>query len=90
MGLQAYSRKSNLRRAKHGRRGFADRGELYNPAKADGLTLGSVIPALYFNQLAGKKEAQFDWCKFQSPWILLPIFRASGDPKRSLGELTRL
>ena len=37
---------------------------LYNAAKPDGLTLGSVIPALYFNQLAGKKEAQFDWSKF--------------------------
>ncbi len=28
------------------------------------MTLASVIPALYFNQLAGKKEAQFDWSKF--------------------------
>lgn len=37
---------------------------IYNAAKPDGLTLGSVIPALYFNQLAGKKEAQFDWSKF--------------------------
>ena len=37
---------------------------IYNAAKPDGLTVGSVIPALYFNQLAGKKEAQFDWSKF--------------------------
>jgi len=37
---------------------------IYNAAKPDGLTLGSVIPALYFNQLAGKKEVQFDWSKF--------------------------
>ncbi len=37
---------------------------IYNAAKPDGLTLGSIIPALYFNQLAGKKEAQFDWSKF--------------------------
>lgn len=37
---------------------------IYNAAKPDGLTLGSVIPALYFNQLAGKKEAQFDWSRF--------------------------
>ncbi len=37
---------------------------VYNAAKPDGLTLASVIPALYFNQLAGKKEVQFDWSKF--------------------------
>jgi len=37
---------------------------VYNAAKPDGLTLGSVIPALYFNQLAGKKEARYDWSKF--------------------------
>ena len=37
---------------------------IYTAAKPDGLTLGSVIPALYFNQLAGKKEVQFDWSKF--------------------------
>ncbi|MDH3444367.1 MAG: tripartite tricarboxylate transporter substrate-binding protein, partial [Deltaproteobacteria bacterium] len=37
---------------------------VYNASKPDGLTLASVIPALYFNQLAGKKEVQFDWSKF--------------------------
>lgn len=37
---------------------------IYSAAKPDGLTLGSVIPALYFNQLAGKKEVKFDWSKF--------------------------
>jgi tripartite-type tricarboxylate transporter receptor subunit TctC len=34
---------------------------IYNAVKPDGLTLGSVIPALYFNQLAGKQETKFDW-----------------------------
>jgi len=48
-----------------------------NAAKRDGLTLGSVIPALYFNQLAGKKEAQFDWSKFTFV----------GSPDRSLNML---
>ena len=37
---------------------------IYNAVKPDGLTLGSVIPALYFNQLAGKQETKFDWSKF--------------------------
>ena len=37
---------------------------IYAATKPDGLTLGSVIPAIYFNQLAGKKEVQFDWSKF--------------------------
>jgi len=50
---------------------------IYNAAKPDGLTLGSVIPALYFNQLAGKKEAQFDWSKFTF----------LGSPDRSLNML---
>jgi tripartite-type tricarboxylate transporter receptor subunit TctC len=40
---------------------------LYGVAKPDGLTIASIIPALYFNQLAGRKEVQFDYSKFN--WI---------------------
>jgi tripartite-type tricarboxylate transporter receptor subunit TctC len=40
---------------------------LYNVAKPDGLTITSIIPAIYFNQLAGRKEVQFDYPKFN--WI---------------------
>ena len=40
---------------------------LYNVAKPDGLTVTSIIPAIYFNQLAGRKEVQFDYAKFN--WI---------------------
>lgn len=40
---------------------------LYNVAKPDGLTITSIIPGIYFNQLAGRKEAQFDYAKFN--WI---------------------
>jgi tripartite-type tricarboxylate transporter receptor subunit TctC len=40
---------------------------LYNVAKPDGLTVMSIIPAIYFNQLAGRKEVQFDYAKFN--WI---------------------
>ncbi|MGH7774117.1 MAG: Bug family tripartite tricarboxylate transporter substrate binding protein [Candidatus Binatia bacterium] len=40
---------------------------VYNVAKPDGLTLGMIHPGLYFNQLQGRKEVQFDWTKFN--WI---------------------
>jgi tripartite-type tricarboxylate transporter receptor subunit TctC len=40
---------------------------LYNVAKPDGLTITSIIPAIYFNQLAGRKEVKFDYPKFN--WI---------------------
>ena len=40
---------------------------LYNLAKPDGLTITSIIPAIYFNQLAGRKEVRFDYSKFN--WI---------------------
>ena len=42
----------------------------YGIAKPDGLTITSINPALYFNQLAGRKEVQFDWAKFN--WIGSP------------------
>jgi tripartite-type tricarboxylate transporter receptor subunit TctC len=37
---------------------------VYNVAKPDGLTFGSTLPSLYFDQLVGRKEVQFDWAKF--------------------------
>jgi len=40
---------------------------LYNLAKPDGLTIGLINPALYFDQLVGRKEVQFDWARFT--WI---------------------
>ena len=32
--------------------------------KPDGLTLGWIAPTLYFDQLVGRKEVQFDWAKY--------------------------
>ena len=43
---------------------------IYNVAKPDGLTFGVVTPGLYIEQLAGRKEVQFDWGKFS--WIGSP------------------
>ncbi len=37
---------------------------LYSVAKPDGLTMGFFTPGLFFNQLIGAKEVQFDWAKF--------------------------
>ena len=37
---------------------------VYAIAKPDGLTLASINPAHYFNQLQGNKEIKFDWTKF--------------------------
>jgi tripartite-type tricarboxylate transporter receptor subunit TctC len=43
---------------------------IYGVGKADGLTVGSIAPALFFNQLGGEKEVKFDWAKFA--WIGSP------------------
>ena len=43
---------------------------VYGVAKPDGLTLGAVNPALYFDQLVGRPEVKFDWTKFN--WIGSP------------------
>jgi tripartite-type tricarboxylate transporter receptor subunit TctC len=43
---------------------------VYGVAKADGLTVGFINPALYIDQLLGAKEVKFDWPKFS--WIGSP------------------
>ena len=43
---------------------------VYSVAKPDGLTLGAVTAPIYFAQLLGRKEVQFDWAKFT--WIGSP------------------
>ena len=40
---------------------------IYGVAKPDGLTLASINPAHYFNQIQGNKEIKFDWPKFT--WV---------------------
>src|ERR671918_104004 len=45
---------------------------VYAKTKPDGLSLiGSIVPALYFDQLIGRKEVQYDWAKFV--WIGSPV-----------------
>jgi tripartite-type tricarboxylate transporter receptor subunit TctC len=41
--------------------------QVYNVAKPDGLTIGAIYPALYFDQLLKRTEVKFEWSKFL--WI---------------------
>jgi tripartite-type tricarboxylate transporter receptor subunit TctC len=43
---------------------------VYKVGKPDGLTLGGIRAGLYFDQLVGRKEVQFDWRKFT--WLGTP------------------
>ena len=43
---------------------------VYSVVKPDGLTVASINPAHYFNQIQGNKEVKFDWPKFT--WIASP------------------
>jgi tripartite-type tricarboxylate transporter receptor subunit TctC len=66
---------------------------VYNVAKPDGLTLAVVTPGLYIEQLAGRKEVQFDWSKFS--WIGSPertdrIFYIRADtPYKTLEDMRK-
>ncbi len=50
-----------------GAAGLIATNQVYNLAKPDGLTLGAIYPALYFEQLAKRPEVKFDWSRFL--WI---------------------
>ena len=66
---------------------------VYSVAKADGLTLGAVTAPIYFAQLLGRKEVQFDWAKFT--WIGTPeendelFFIKSELPYKTLFDLRK-
>ena len=40
---------------------------IYTVAKPDGLTIGAIQPAIYFNQLLKQPEVKYDWSKFS--WL---------------------
>ena len=64
---------------------------VYNVAKPDGLTLGSIAPGLYLAQLIGNKEVKFDWPKFT--WVGSPeqngniLFMRSDAPYKTLEDI---
>jgi tripartite-type tricarboxylate transporter receptor subunit TctC len=66
---------------------------IYNVAKPEGLTMGSIGPSLYLDQLIGKKEVQFDWAKFgwvgsteNTPWLL---FMKTDTPYKNIDDVRR-
>jgi tripartite-type tricarboxylate transporter receptor subunit TctC len=66
---------------------------VYGVAKPDGLTLGAITAPIYFAQLLGRKEVQFDWEKFT--WIGTPeendelFFIKSDLPYKTLLDLRK-
>lgn len=66
---------------------------IYGVGKADGLTLGLISPALFFNQIGAQKEVKFDWAKFA--WIGSPeetsemLSMRSDTPFRSLDDIRK-
>jgi len=66
---------------------------LYNVAKPDGLTLGAILPAIYFDQLVGRPEVKFDFAKIA--WIGSPEqndiihYMRADSPYRSIEDIRK-
>jgi tripartite-type tricarboxylate transporter receptor subunit TctC len=66
---------------------------VYGVAKPDGLTLGWILPSLYFDQLVGRTEAQYDWSKYS--WIGSPVqsehhmYMRTDSPYKTLDDIRR-
>ncbi|HEV8720217.1 MAG TPA: tripartite tricarboxylate transporter substrate-binding protein [Candidatus Binatia bacterium] len=66
---------------------------VYSVAKPDGLTMGTFGPSMYFDQLSGRKEVQFDWSKFT--WIGTPeqtefiLIMRTDNPYQSIEEIRK-
>jgi tripartite-type tricarboxylate transporter receptor subunit TctC len=64
---------------------------VYSVAKPDGLTIASINPAHYFNQLQGNKEIKFDWPKFT--WLASPdksehmLYMRADAPYKSMRDI---
>ncbi len=66
---------------------------LHNVAKPDGLTLGAILPAIYFDQLVGRPEVKFDFAKIA--WIGSPEqndiihYMRADSPYRSIEDIRK-
>jgi tripartite-type tricarboxylate transporter receptor subunit TctC len=64
---------------------------VYNLAAADGLTIGAIFPALYFDQIVGREEVKYDWSKFV--WVGSPVtsnhllYMRSDTPYKSIADV---
>jgi tripartite-type tricarboxylate transporter receptor subunit TctC len=66
---------------------------VYGVSKPDGLTMGSIGPSLYLDQVVGKKEVNFDWAKFgwvgsteNTPWLL---YMKTSTPYKTIEDVRR-
>jgi len=66
---------------------------VYNVSKPDGLTIGAIYPALYFDQLSKKPEVMFDWSKFNyigSPVVSNHLLYMRSDaPYKSMEDIRK-
>jgi tripartite-type tricarboxylate transporter receptor subunit TctC len=66
---------------------------VYSVAKPDGLTLGWIAPTLYFDQLVGRKEVQYDWGKYSFIGSPAPsdhlLYMRSDSPYQSIEDIRR-
>ena len=66
---------------------------VYNVAKPDGLTIGALYSALYFDQVIRRQEVKFDWSKFV--WIGSAatldhhLYMRADSPYKSIGDLVK-
>ena len=66
---------------------------VYKVAKPDGLTFGGIRGGLYFDQLVGRQQVQFDWPKFT--WLGSPtqveqlIYIRANTPYKSIADVRK-
>lgn len=66
---------------------------LYNVTNPDGLTIGAIFPALYFDQVIGRAEVKFDWSKFI--WLGSPaksdhlLYMRADSPYKSIEDIVK-
>ena len=66
---------------------------VYKVAKPDGLTLGGIRGGLYFDQLVGRQQVQFDWPKFT--WLGSPtqveqlVYIRANTPYKTINDVRK-
>ena len=66
---------------------------LYNVSKPDGLTIGAIYPALYFDQVVQRPEVKFDWSKLI--WLGSPVksehlfYMRADTPYKSIHDIVK-
>ena len=66
---------------------------VYKVAKPDGLTLGGIRGGLYFDQLVGRQQVQYDWPKFT--WLGSPtqveqlIYIRANTPYKTIADVRK-